>query len=117
MVIFVDELDKLRQKPIDKRTRAHKLPVNKVLANMTQINKKSLNLTGIFKKCLLAVPAVIYFIINAAVSIEPPEKSLNGLQLSNITPELGEQETLRMTDTVCNMKKDGFDSLKYIQYS
>ena len=44
-----------------------------------------------------------------------PEKSLNGLQLSNIIPELGEEETLRMTDAIWNMKKSDFDRLKYIQ--
>ena len=53
--------------------------------------------------------------INAPVTMKPPERSLNGLQLSDIIPELEEKETLRMTHVVCNMKKDDVDRLKYIQ--
>ena len=56
----------------------------------------------------MTVPAVTCFILNASVSMKPTEKSLNGLQLSDIIPELGEQKTLRMADVVCNMKKDDF---------
>ena len=35
--------------------------------------------------------------------------------MSNIIPELGEKETLGMTDAICNMNKSDFDRLKYIQ--
>ena len=111
----MDEVDKRKQEPIAKRTRAQNPPVTKVLANMTQVNKTSLDLTGLFKRFLAAVPAVICFILNVPVSMNPPKRSLNGLQLSDIIPELGEEETLRMTDAVCNMKKDDFDRQKYIQ--
>ena len=47
--------------------------------------------------------------------MKPREKSLNGLKMSDIIPELGKEETLRITDAVCNMTKGGFDRLKYIQ--
>ena len=50
---------------------------------MTQVNKASLDLADIFKRFLVAVPAVICFILNAPVSMKQPEKLLNGLQLSN----------------------------------
>ena len=79
------------------------------------MNKASLDLTDLFKQFFVAVPVVICFILNASVDMKPPEKSLNRLKLSNIIPELGEQETLRMTDAVCNMKNGDFDRLKYIQ--
>ena len=101
----MDEVVGRKQEPIAKRTRAHNPPVTKELANMTQVNKTSLDLTDLFKKFLVAVPAVICFILNAPVNMKPPERSLNGLQLSDIIPELGEEETLRMTDAVCNIKR------------
>ena len=111
---FVDELDKRRQEPIAKQTRAHNPPITKVLANMTMVNKSSLDLMDLFKRFLVAVPAVICFILNVPVVMNPTRKSLSGLTLSNIIPELGEQDTLRTTDAVCNMKKTYFDRLKYI---
>ena len=79
---------------------------------MTQVNKASIDLADLFKRFIVAVPAVICFILNAPVSLKPPRKSLNGLQLSDIIPELGEKETLRMTDAICNMKKGDFDRLR-----
>ena len=100
MVKFVDEVDKRKQEPIDRRNRAHKPPFTKVLANMTQVNKTSLDLTDLFKRVLVVVPAVICFILNAPVSMNSPERSLNGLQLLDIIPELGEEETLRMADLI-----------------
>ena len=115
VVEFVEERDKRSPEPVAKRTRAHRPPVTKVVANMTQVNKASMDLTDLFKRFLVAVPAVICFILNAPVSMNPPRKSLNGLQLSDIIPELGEKETLRMTDAICNMKKGDFDRLRYIQ--
>ena len=115
VVKFVDEMDKHSSEPVARRTRAHRQPVTKVLANMTQVNKASLDLTDLFKRFLVAVPAVICFLLNAPVPMNPPKKSLNGLQLSDTIPELGEKETLRMTDAMCNMKKGDFDRLKYIQ--
>ena len=105
-------VDKHKQESIAKRTRAHNPPVTKVLANMTQVNKTSLDLTDLFKRFFVAVAAVICFILNAPVSMNPPKRSLNGLQISEIIPELGEKETLRMTDTVCKINKDNFDRLK-----
>ena len=113
---YVDELDKPKAEPIAKRTRAqNKLPATKVLANMSLVNKSTIDLTDLFKKLIVAVPAVICFILNAPVVMKPREKSLNGLQMSDIIPELGEEETLGMTDAVCNMNKNDFDRLKYIQ--
>ena len=47
--------------------------------------------------------------------MKPPKRSLNGLEMSDIIPELGSKETQIMTDAVCNMTKGDFDRLKYIQ--
>ena len=88
----MDKLDKRKQEPIAKRTRAHNPPVTRVLANMTQVNKASLDLTNQFKRLLVSVPAVICFILNAPVSMKPPKKSLNGLKLSDIIAVLGREE-------------------------
>ena len=104
----MDEVDKRKQEPIARRTRAQNLPVIKVLTNMTQVNKTFLDLSDLFKWFLVAMPAVICFVLNAPVKMKPPERSLNGQQLSDIILEL-EEETLRMTDAVCNMKKGNFD--------
>ena len=101
----MDEVDKRKQEPIARRTRAHRPSITKVMANMTQVNKTSLDLTDLFKRFLVVVPAFICFILNAPVNMNQPEKSLNGLQLSDIIPELGEEEILRMTDAICNMKR------------
>ena len=51
----------------------------------------SLDLTDLFTNFLVEFPAVICFILNASVGIKSPRKSMNGLQLSNIIPELGEK--------------------------
>ena len=99
--------------PKELRRRTH--PVTMVLSNMTQVNKASLDLTDLSKRLLVAVTAVICFILNLPVTMNPPERSLNGLQLSDIIPELGEKVNLRMTDAVCNMKKGNVDRLKYVQ--
>ena len=116
-VTFVDELDKRKQKPIFKRTRAQNPPVTRVLANISPVSKASLNLTDLFKKCLVAMPAVICFILNAPVVMKLPEKLLRELKMSEAIPELEENETTRMTDAVFNMKENGFDRLKYVQTS
>ena len=111
---YVDELDK--KEPVAKRTRGQKRPpATKVLANMTVVKKSTFDLTDVFKRLMVAVPAVLCFILNAPVAMKPPKRSLNGLEMSDIIPELGSKETQIMTDAVCNMTKGDFDRLKYIQ--
>ena len=91
VVKFVDEMDKRGQEPVARRYRAHRPPATKVLANMTQVNKASIDLADLFKRFIVAVPAVICFILNTPVSLKLPRKLLDGLQLSDIIPELGEK--------------------------
>ena len=52
----------------------------KVLANMTIVPKTSIDLKDVFKYLVVAVPAVMCFILNAPVLIKSSKESLlNGL--------------------------------------
>ena len=112
---FVDELEE--SQPIAERTRNRmtKPPATKVLANMSIVSKNQIHLLSMFKRLICAVPTVICFILNAPVKMTPPKRSISGLEMSDLIPELGSKETLGMTDAICNMNKNGFDRLKYIQ--
>ena len=88
VVIFVDELYRRQQEPNTKRTRAQNPSVTKVLTNMLLANKSSIDLTDLFNKFLMAVPALVCFVPNAPVVMNPPERLLNGLQMSDILLEL-----------------------------
>ena len=103
---FVDELEKVQ--PVAKRIRTQKRPASKVLYNTVEVNKESIKLDDLFKVLVVAVPAVLCFILNAPVRMKPQQPSLNGLTMSDIIPELGGIETQGMTDAICNMKKSNF---------
>ena len=110
---YVDELEKAQ--PVAKRTRSYQ-PATRVLANMTMVPKKSIDLSDLFKYLVVAVPTVLCFILNAPVIMTPQKKrSFNGLEMLDEIPEFGRKETLGMTDAVCNMTKNDFEQLKYIQ--
>ena len=116
-VRFVDELDTIE--PVARRTRSNKNanngPGSKVLANMTVVDKANISTSDAFKTLMLAGAAVMCFILSAPVIMNPPDKSLNGLQMSEEVPELGRIETQRMTDAMSNMTKNDFARLKYVQ--
>ena len=88
---FVDELEKAH--PIAKRTRTQKRSASKVLSNMVEVNKESINLDDLFKLLIVAVPAVLCFILNAPVQMKPQESFLNGLTMVDIIPELEEKNS------------------------
>ena len=57
---YIHELEKPKAEPIAMRTRGNQRPTaTKVLANMSQVSKSSLDLTDLFKRLIVAVPAVI----------------------------------------------------------
>ena len=80
-----------RAQPVAKRTRTQKKSASKVLANMVEVNKNSIKLDNLFKILVVAVPAVLCFILNAPVWMKPQEPSLNGLTMTDIIPDLGEK--------------------------
>ena len=114
---FVDELEEVE--PVARRTRSHKEasdgPGSKVLANMIAVDKSQISTSDAFKTLMLAGSAVMCFILNAPVLMNPPSRSLNGLEISEEIPDLGTEETQRMTDAMRNMTKNDFERLKYVQ--
>ena len=44
----------------------------------------------------------------------PRKKSVNGLKMDKVAPEIGETETQVITDAVCNMKKSDWQRLSYM---
>ena len=82
---------------------------------MVEVDKNSIKMDDLFKILVVAVPAVLCFILNAPVRMKPQEPSLNGLTMVDIIPELEGKENQRMTDVVCNMTKSDLQHLKYIQ--
>ena len=60
---------------------------------MVEVNKKSIKLDDLFKLLVVAVRAVLCFILNAPVWLKPQKSSLNGLTMTDIILELGEVET------------------------
>ena len=68
-------------------------------------------MTYLIKILVVAVLAVLCFILNAPVRMRPQESLLNGLRMTNMLPELKEAETQRMTDAIYNMTKSDFQHL------
>ena len=123
---FVDELEK---PPISRRTRS-KAPVEgvstrtrsrqsftRVLANMVGVNKHALKVEtlNVFQILMVTGPAVILFLLNAPVIMQPPKRTLQGLTVGTEIPELGEKETDEMTKLEKDCTREKLEQLKYVQ--
>ena len=82
---------------------------------MTTVERSRITLTDVFKALMVAGPAVICFILNAPIVMKPPAPLLNKIKKIDIVSELGTEQAQGMTDAICDMKKDDFDRLKYVQ--
>ena len=111
-VSFVDELEKAQ--PIARRTRSQG-QVSFVWSNLTTVDRSRITLTDVFKALMVAGPAVICFILNAPMVMNQSKPLLNKFKEIDIVPELDTEETQGMTDAFCDMKKNDFDQLKYVQ--
>ena len=111
-VSFVDELEKAQ--PVARCTRSQG-QVSFVRINLTTVGRSRITMTDVFKALMVADPTVICFILNASMVMKPSKPLLNNFKEIDIVPELGTEETQGMTDAFCDIKKNDFDQLKYVQ--